>query len=118
MPNWCYNQEVIAGPKEQVKPLYDNLVKWIHDDVTPNSFNNGWLGNIVWHAGLEEDINTATWKHHCRGELVDEFDYSENDNKQLKSCLIFNNHSLRICSIIQNRHLLSYNIFAGRFIYF
>ena len=81
MPNWCYNQEVIAGPKEQVKPLYDNLCKWIHDDVCKNGFSQGWLGNIVGHAGIEENNNPDNWKYHCRGEITDEFEYSEEDDK-------------------------------------
>ena len=81
MPNWCYNSEVIAGPKEQVKPLYNNLAKWIHDDICKNGFSQGWLGNIVGHADIETDENPDNWKYHCRGELVDEFDYYEEGNE-------------------------------------
>ena len=81
MPNWCDNVERIAGPKEEVKPLYDNLVKWIHDDVCPNGFKDGWLGNIVGHAGLEADPDPDNWRLRCRGELVDGFTYEEEDGE-------------------------------------
>ena len=81
MPNWCYNSEVIVGPKEQVKPLYDNLCKWIHDDVCKNGFSDGWLGNIVGHSGIEESMDPDSWKYHCRGELINEFEYEEENNE-------------------------------------
>lgn len=81
MPNWCDNVERIVGPKEQVKALCDNLNKWIHEDVVPNGFANGWLGNIVFHSCLETDKNTSKWNHHCRGELVDGFKYIEKDDE-------------------------------------
>lgn len=81
MPNWCDNVERIAGPKEQVKALCDNLNKWIHEDVVPNAFSDGWLGNIVFHSGLETDKDTSKWNHHCRGELIDGFKYVEKDDE-------------------------------------
>ena len=81
MPNWCDNVERIAGPKEQVKFLCDRLNEWIHNDYYPNSFSNGWLGNIVGHSGIEEDGVPDHWKHRCRGELVDGFEYEENGDE-------------------------------------
>ena len=83
MPNWCYNSEVIAGPKEEVKPLYDNLVKWVHKDICPNGFSNGWLGNIVGWSGIESCKNPGEWKYPCRGELSDDFDYSEDGDESI-----------------------------------
>lgn len=85
MPNWCYNSEYIVGPKEQVKPLYDKLTKWIHDDVCKNDFHNGWIGNIVAHSGINGDKEPDSKKYLCRGELEDEFEYEENDTEGIIS---------------------------------
>ena len=73
MPNWCDNVERIAGPKEQVKALCDNLNKWIHTNIDPERPSDKWLGNIVYHSGLATDKNPGNWGYPCRGELVDGF---------------------------------------------
>ena len=85
MPNWCYNYEKIVGPKEEVKPLYDKLTEWIYDDVCPNSFKDGWLGNIVSHSGIDDGKEPDYQKYPCRGELADPFSYEEENNEGIIS---------------------------------
>ena len=85
MANWCDNVERIAGPKEQVKPLYEKLTEWIDDDEYPDGVRKGWLGNIVNHSGIEENPDPVTWRHRSRGELIDGFHYEENGDEGIIS---------------------------------
>ena len=82
MPNWCYNECFISGPRNEVKPLFENLRKWTSQNYKPNGFDIGmWIGNIVLGAGFiteseevteEKPINNLLL---CRGQILSGFEY-------------------------------------------
>lgn len=73
MPNWCYTDYVVTGPKEQVQRLKETMRR-LEAMPTPglveNGFGSTWLGNLVTELG--EDWN----KIYCRGtwDSVEEWD--------------------------------------------
>lgn len=75
MPNWCYTEYRITGPKKKVKALYNkmNQLENRKETLVPNGFGKTWLGNLV--TSLKADWNTIS----CRGEW-DMVDYDESDN--------------------------------------
>ena len=80
MPNWCYNQEIIIGPKNEIKDLYTKLNVWASENYVKNGFGASWLGNIVYGAGFkrqDEDMETGLA---CRGSIVDDFDLEIDEN--------------------------------------
>lgn len=64
MPNWCYTNIIIDGPKKEVENLNKLLLKWTSTESDiKNDFGKNWLGNIVRKAGLDWE------KVPCRGEI-------------------------------------------------
>lgn len=53
MPNWCLNEEIIYGPKNQVSALYEKMVIWFSSKEA--SDYPGWLGSIGIGAGMSID---------------------------------------------------------------
>lgn len=84
MPNWCYNDEYIYGPKKDIENLYEKLVEWIKPipklvekakkDKRRADYDN-WLGNIFTNAGFD----TNDPEFYCRGWLTCDFSLSDFD---------------------------------------
>lgn len=63
MPNWCWTNVIIDGPKKEIKHLNNLLFKWTSTCNIENGFGNTWLGNIAEKAGLNwEQVS-------CRGSI-------------------------------------------------
>lgn len=59
MPNWCVQNSVLKGPKEDIT-RFCNLVNSLHDNPQnkPNGFGDLWLGNLfIAMGGKPEDMN-------------------------------------------------------------
>ena len=77
MPNWCYNQEVIIGPEDEIRPLYNDLSKWTSEEYIENGFGTEWLGNIV-ARGINESREYENYA--CRGKIIDLFEPEKTDD--------------------------------------
>lgn len=55
MPNWCYNEEFIYGPKPQVKELYEKLIDWSSRKYEGDDSCEAWLYKIALGAGFRID---------------------------------------------------------------
>lgn len=83
MPNWCLNEEIIYGPTEQVKSLYEKMVTWLSSKETEDY--PGWLGSIGIGAGMsiDEKDNTPETKakyFYPRGKIFEMPDIGECDS--------------------------------------
>ena len=67
MPNWCFNDERIAGPRDEILPFFEKLESWISSNRMENSFGDTWLGNIVLGAGFKVDGDDGLY---CRGSII------------------------------------------------
>ena len=59
MPNWCVQNSILKGPKEDIT-RFCNLVNSLYDNPQnkPNGFGDLWLGNLfIAMGGKPEDIN-------------------------------------------------------------
>lgn len=85
MPNWCYNEEFIYGPKPQVKELYEKLIDWTSRKYEGDNEHESWLYKIALGAGfsIEPDPKNETQSYiYFRGYLLEPFelaDYDENN---------------------------------------
>ena len=77
MPNWCFNSEVIDGPKAEVKSLHKKLVEWTSKNYCENGFGTEWLGNIVGFAGFKRIEEDEKQGFPCRGNISSDFEYEE-----------------------------------------
>lgn len=77
MPNWCYNQEVIIGPEDEIRPLYNDLSKWTSEEYIENGFGTEWLGHIV-ARGINESREYENYA--CRGKIIDLFEPEKTDD--------------------------------------
>lgn len=68
MPNWCYTNYVVEGPKEHLQKLY-NIMTELKTMPAPglieNGFGSSWLGNLVAALGVDP---LAQSNFQCRGE--------------------------------------------------
>lgn len=83
MPNWCYNDCFISGPKNEVKPLYEKLNSWVSKNIKPNGFGLNWLGNIVLNAGFSVDEQEKGKDEvlRARGSIINDFEYHDDDEE-------------------------------------
>ena len=68
MPNWCYTDMYIKGPKEEVEQLNELIHKWISKSYMPSFAGDNWLGNVVHGAGFETS-DEAVGGYKCRGYI-------------------------------------------------
>ena len=71
MPNWCFTSIIFHGEKEEIEKLRSNIDEWTKENLKPNGFGPGWLGNILCGAGLRDRINVSENRIRCRGSLID-----------------------------------------------
>lgn len=76
MPNWCNNSEIIVGPIDEIKVLYNKLVEWTSKEFIKTDFGEHWIGNIVIGAGFDH------YDLECRGWIEDYFTYQPLDDKE------------------------------------
>lgn len=109
MPNWCFTNYVVEGPKEQLQKLYNTMTE-LEDMPAPglieNGFGSSWLGNLV--AALGVDPLTQP-NFRCRGEY-----YSVDLNQS--GCLTFDTMTAW-CEADDTRHLIEEK-FPGVHLYF
>ena len=84
MPNWCFNHEIIAGPKQEINNLFTHLKKWTSQNYKENGFGLGWLGNIVIGAGFNIYDDDPEHGYHCRGSINDTFEIEDLPNDEAK----------------------------------
>ena len=81
MPNWCYTDYAVRGPKEQVKMLFDAMTELqdMKEPLVENGFGSAWLGCLVKKLGGNPE------KVYCRGS------WSELRKKEGDDTVIFFN---------------------------
>ncbi len=72
--------ERIAGPLEELRPLYEKLKSWTSKNYEENGFGKNWLGNIVGFAGFTRADLDKENGYPCRGEIIEPFYLKELDN--------------------------------------
>ena len=81
MPNWCYNEEYIYGPKPQVKELYEKLIDWSSRKYDGDDNTEIWLYKIALGAGFSIDTDTPDKPGiYFRGYLLEPFELADYDN--------------------------------------
>lgn len=109
MANWCYSSYVAEGPMEQLKKLYETMMRLAampSPGLVENGFGSSWLGNLVMELG----INPLTQRNfRCRGT------YS-NVDLNLSGCLTFDTETTW-CEADDTRHLIEEK-FPGVYLYF
>ena len=67
MPNWCYTQYAIKGPRKDVKALYGKMknLQERKAPLVPNGFGKTWLGCLVKRLGKDPQ------SVYCRGDWKD-----------------------------------------------
>jgi len=81
MPNWCYNEEYIYGPKPQVKELYEKLIDWSSRKYEDDNSTDIWLYKIALGAGFSIDTDSPDKPGiYFRGYLLEPFEFADYDN--------------------------------------
>ena len=67
MPNWCYTNYAVRGPKEEIDKLFDTMTELqnMEKPLVENGFGVTWLGCLVKQLGSDPK------KVYCRGSWSD-----------------------------------------------
>ena len=67
MPNWCVQNWILRGPKEDVQRFCDTVNSCLENEGHPNGFGKFWLGNLFTAFGYGSDEETMQSVSGLRG---------------------------------------------------